>query len=157
MSYATIRTALATAIGAVAGITGGAGKVIKYEPHISREEDYRTAFTNAGNTIVNAWTITRDSRRETQKDAGFRFVRSHSIVVTGRYGLGNDGATEETFQDLTDTVADALRALLTVWPDQPEGGNAVQVENIGYERHGRFLVHMAKMRLTIDEVAVISA
>ena len=67
MSYATIRAAINTAISAVAGITGGAGKVLNFQPSVSRLEDYKTQFQGSA-TDINGWTISRERFSEEQQD-----------------------------------------------------------------------------------------
>lgn len=158
MSYATIRTALKTAIEAVPGISGGDGSVQDHEPHVTRLEDYISKFGNTAGTAINGWTITRERLQETMQDPGFRFQLIHEVVVRGRFGVMETSGTEVTFQDLIDAVASAVRGSVTIWVECPEDSdNALQAEIIGHESHGSFLVHLAELRFSVEEFEVITS
>lgn len=159
MSYATILSSIKTAIEAVTGITGGAGVVRDFQPHVTRIEDFSTEFE--GTTEVNGWTISRERRAERQLDDGFRFTIVHDIIVRG-YGpsfkTGAADTEESTLQNLVDAVCDAIRGSVTIWVEHPEENpQAIQVEVIGPVVFGSVLVHSCEMRFSVEEVATISS
>ncbi len=159
MSYATIRAAINTAISAVAGITGGAGKVLNFQPSVSRLEDYKTQFQGSA-TDINGWTISRERFSEEQQDGGFRFKTIHDIIVRGYGPAVKKGAidTEEnTLQDLIDAVHNAIRGDETIWIVQPEDDEeAIQTGIIEPISFGSVFVHHCEMRFRVEEIQTIS-
>lgn len=158
MSYSTIRAAIKTALEAVAGISGGAGKVVDHEPEVVTPESYVTNFANTAGTAINGWTITRTRVVENQQDPGFRFQRVHDILVRGRFGLQESSGSEAAFQDLVEAVMLAIRGSVSVWAEHPEDSEqAIQSEAVGHEMHGPFLVHLVEMRFSVEEFEVVTA
>lgn len=158
MSYETIRDSIKTAIEAVAGITGGAGKTIDHEPNVILRENYIDTFANSAGTIINGWTIDLVAIRTVQQDPGFRFQRIYDFLVRGRFGLQESTSSKKTFADLVDDVELALLGSVAIFVEHPEDSEqAVQTEIVGEITHGPFLVHIAEMRFSVEEFTVITA
>jgi len=154
--YSSIRSALATLVGAVAGITGGAGKVITYRLHESRPDDFQAAAKGAAR--LHLWEIYREGVTDRQVETGLRAVTTHDIVVTGRYAVTGDGsASEAAFGTIIDAVINALRCNVTVWTLQPESG---PIEIRGFIRHDMYcgtLCHFCELRIGVDQITVLSS
>ncbi len=152
MSYATIRAAIKSELEDVVGITGGLGIVQTFEPHVARIEDVKTFFTGINSNLVNGWTISRESVTTLQGSDGFRFSRTHSIIVRGRFVLQTDGSTEETFQDLIELVLDKFDGNQIIWVKQPEeNSQGPQVDIQETELLGSILVHLCEIRFEVEE------
>ena len=157
MSYATIRAAIKSELELVVGIATGAGIVQLFEPHTIRIEEFKTFFAAPVGGLINGWTISRESVATLQQSDGFRFSRTHSIIVRGRMALQTDGSTEETFQDLIDAILDAFDGNQVVWVKQPEeNSQGIQVDIQETEVHGSMLVHMCEMRFEVEEFREIT-
>lgn len=158
MSYATIRGAIKTALEAVAGITGGAGIVTAFLPHITRREDFETFYVAGG--VVNGWTITRQGLEDNQQDAGFRYQNVHRVLVSGyaQVKVGTADTGEEAFQDLVDAVHLAIRGSVAIWVAQPEDNeNAIQSQIITPVMFSDVLCHKVEMRFGVEEFVEISS
>jgi hypothetical protein len=105
MPLAAIRAAIKTTLEAVSNI----GIVTPYEPLTTRDEDFKRFFFKATLGIVRGWTITREASPETVRNQARVNDRRHLMVIRGYEAVGVDAAGEEAFQDLVETVCDALR------------------------------------------------
>ena len=105
MPLSEIRSAIKTTLDAVASI----GVVTDYEPLARRQEDFERFFVNATLGLVRGWTITREASPETVRNQARVNDRRHLMVIRGYQAIGADGTTEKAFQDLVETVCDALR------------------------------------------------
>ena len=152
MSYATIRDAIKDELELVAGISGNDGIVQTFEPHTTRIEEFKTFFEAPNTNLINGWTISREAVATLQQSDGFRFSRTHSIIVRGRMALQTDGSTELVFQDLIDAILDAFDGNQVIWVKQPEeNSQGPQVDIQETEVHGSMLVHMCEMRFEVEE------
>jgi len=157
MSYATVRAAIKTALEAVTGITGGAGRVQDHHPQLTRKEDYIAKLGNTAANLINGWTISRQSFAERNQDAGFRYQIVHDILVRAYHSMNTDGTTETTFQDLLDTAALAIRGSVAIWVDHPEDEeNAMQGEIIAPVTFGSWMLHHAQIKFRVEEFVVIA-
>lgn len=157
MPYESIRAAIKTAIEAVSGISGGAGKVTDYEPNVITRENYIDLFSNTAQTRINGWTIDLQRTRTIQQDPGFRFQKIYEFIVRGRYGLQESSTSKKTFADLVDDVEEAIKGKVTIWVEHPEDNSeAIQTEILQETTHGPFLVHECEMRFSVEEFSVIA-
>lgn len=154
MSWATIRTALATRIDAVAG-TGPVHAYWRWSDQGPEEAAWRTLF--ASGTAVNAWLITRVGMPRTvpatpSAALAARWLRRHDVEVSAFYSLDDSAATESTFQDLLDAVEADLRT-----GDRTLVGVAIthslpEVSPIGHASLSSVLCHQATLKFTVEEL-----
>ncbi len=149
MAYSSIRTALKTRLEAISGVQN----VHHYLRHISRgveDPAYAALFVN-GASDVHAWRFTRTNCAQTVcADHDSTIKRTHTIEIEGYRGLIDASASENTFQDLVDTVLTALNG-----GDKTLGG----VAEMGIPQLTRFqpvmfynvLCHGATIRIDIEE------
>lgn len=104
MALSDIRSAIKTVVAAVTSI----GVVSDYEPHVTREEDFRTFFKHASLAYLRGWSITRESTLELNANT-LENGSAHLIVIRGYQALDTAGSTEKDFQDLVETVRVELR------------------------------------------------
>lgn len=156
MAWADVASRIATVVGGVAGITGGAGKVLLYLPDFHREEEYDALKGSSGD--INAWTITREGGREVQKETGERTGRTHNAVIRGYAPHVPPGdVSEPAFQALVDLVLDALAASTDVHADQPESGPIEYSWFIALGKLGAKPCHITEIRFAVDEFAVVAS
>ena len=155
MAFSSINAAVVAVVGAVAGITGGAGSVTDHEPRSERFEDLKTFFGNTAGTILNGWTVTRTGLDDVQEDgSGRRFLRTHTVTVKGCYGVAEATGTEATFQGLVDAVHAALIASTTIWVNQPEDEPKTINTTITHSTLQNAVVHFAELVFGVDEITV---
>lgn len=151
MSLATIRSAIKTALEAVASI----GVVTDYEPLATRREDFERFFKPPGQAYVRGWTITRESTVE-RDDTTESNWSDHLFVIRGYGTLGTDGASEKTFQDLVESVLTALRA-----EQRNQLGGAATIVGPPSVRifeprsFGGYLVHYVEIALRCSEIVTL--
>ncbi len=155
MTWATTRDLLETAIGAVSGITGGAGKVLDYVPLVTRPDTFSSLFK--GTSTIHAWMITREGASWRQTGTALRFVPAYEVLVEGYHATATTGVvTEATWQALVDAVGSALAGSIVIWPRQPEDGPIViRAAPIGHSSLGEVFCHYCQIRFTVQDTATI--
>src|SRR5918999_689436 len=152
MPLANITSAIKTTLEAVSGI----GIVTPYEPLVRREEDFKRFFVNPTVGKVRGWTITREASPETVRNQARVNDRRHNMVIRGYEAIGADAATEPAFQDLVETVCDALRVKhndqlnSTVREVGPPSARLCEARNFPGAADG-FLVHYAEILFPVIE------
>ena len=157
MSWSTTVSAIATMLGTVTGITGGAGKVIAYKPLNERPDAWRTALKGAAK--INAWTITRQAASIRQTGTGRRWVPGHDeAVVEGWYAATGDGSVSEpAFQALVDAVLAAFASSTTIWVRGLESEPiTVRAVPINLEAIGGDLCHHVEIRFPVQDAATVT-
>ena len=155
MSWDTVRDAIEAELDAVTGIAGGAGQVLDYHPLVYRPDDFTSKFK--GTSTINAWWITREGVRERQEGDGFRFARTHDVLIHGWYALKESTPTEDTFNDLVELVVAELRGPVTVWATQPESQSIGLRASINKDQLGKVLCEHCTIRFPVDEFALITS
>jgi len=144
MSFATIRTELATLLRSVTGI----GQVHEYRRNTKTWEDFY--LRHAKNMIVNNWEISRVSREQetiaVQNLGGTApyYHDTHNLLIIAHMSVKDEDQTEKTFQDLIDAVATKIRQNYLL------GGTVllpreIQVPTIKHTMFGGVLVHYAEL------------
>jgi len=144
MSYATIRSQIATLIGAVSGI----GQVHEYRRNTKTWEEFY--LRHVDKMIVNNWEISRTSREQESiavQDLGGTepfYHDTHQILIIGHMSVRDEDATEKTFQDLIDAIVTKIRQNFLL------GGlvllpRSLQVPTITHKMYGGVLVHYAEL------------
>lgn len=144
MGLSNIRAEIKTILGSVSGI----GKVHDFERWTIDWKKFLEFFKTEDNKI-NGWTITRSTSREENQAMGTN-IRTHQIVITGYYGLKDSIESEKTFQDLIESVCDALRS------NNDLNGSCLrseppQITRVYPRPFGGVLVHVCNILLSVDE------
>jgi hypothetical protein len=145
MSLADIRTQLKAIIESVDGI----GKVHDYDRWTTDWNRFLSFFKTEDNKI-NGWIITRSWAKEKVHAATSVNIRTHRIIIKGYYGLKDSAGSEKAFQDLIESVCDALRK------NNDLNGSCLsadppQVAKIYHRPFGGILVHACNIVLSVDE------
>ncbi len=157
MSYASILAATVSVVAGTSGITGGAGSVVDHQPQSDRIEDLKSFFGNAAGSLINGWSVSRDSVDDEQEDgSGRRFLRTHGMLVRGYYAIkeATPTSSEETFQSLLDAVHSAIISSTTIWLDQPERNVKTVNTTMTAAMISNVLMHTAELRFGVDEITV---
>lgn len=156
MSLATIRTALAAAVGQVASV----GVVTDYEPLATREEDFKAFFLSSALGYVQGWTVTRESTEEFGLGEDGASLEqnwaNHLMVTRGYRAVGSAGSTEKAFQDLVEAVRTRLR---TEQKNQLGGQAAIvgppNARIVEARTFGGYLVHYAEITVLCREMVPV--
>ena len=147
-------------------IDGWTGRVYVYVPPIKTETDFNNYFLEAeenegGKRRLNAWFVnrTRVSARKygeapRRVPLGYR-LRMHIYTIKGFVSLisdtGTDLSSEESFQDLCDTIEGALSIPVSLGhTDRTVIVTGVDVD-INYDTFGVVLCHVANIGITVSE------
>lgn len=150
MSWSGIRSALKSRLEAVSGI----GKVHAYTRYIKDGCEYaafQDVYVSGG--VLNYWGITRTARRtEKTADNDTSYRRIHDVEITVYYAVADGSASENTFQDLLETVCNNLET-----GDHTLGGACLthsppEARQIGHVMLADVLCHSAIVALQIEEV-----
>lgn len=149
MSYAAIRTALATRLQALNA--GRTQSYVRFSIKSVQDPEFQALFVAGGR--VNVWQLTRTRFFDRQApDRDNLVIRRHELELTFTMSLQDSAATENLHQDALDLVANNLAT-----GDRTLGGachthGLVDVRSI--ERIMFFesvLAHHALMTLTVEE------
>lgn len=147
MSLAIIRTEIKTVLEGVSGI----GMVYDYIRHAPKESIWKVLFTTSLNRL-HTWQITRTGVKDDWLTTCENGIRRHSFQVLGYYSLKDDDASENTFQDLTDSVMTALR---NAAKSPPLSGTALNMTTpqaeIYHKDYYKVLTHACCIKFTVDE------
>lgn len=131
-----------------------AGRVHRYQRHLTTREDVIAEFFDPNLGRINGWTCSRASYRDEQLTS-VENVRVSTFVLRGFMAVEDRQATELLFQQLVDRVAEAFRP-----QDNLDGAveriAPVQAPVIGYAMLGRsdsgVLCHSAELTLDVQEI-----
>lgn len=129
------------------GVTGVGTKVHEYERWAANWKDY-LAFFKEGSKI-KGWTITRTKTPETSKTPSTN-TRIHTFIIRGYYSLDDSEATEETFQDLIESIATAFRTEPTI-NGTAFDSSPLQVDTVAAVMFSNVLCHFCQLRLDVEE------
>jgi hypothetical protein len=158
-----IKTAIAARLSTVTGI----GRIHTYLRWAVQDADFLSLAMTGG--VINVWQISRLNTEERWLTTA-EVWRAHTIAIYGGYGLMDSNATEETFQNLVERVANRFRSrsawtldglvestapymgeLASTSPTLGARGG-IQVQSVDHRMvHGK-LVHWAELRLGIQEL-----
>lgn len=152
VSWSQLRDEFATLIGAVAGITGGAGKVHKFWRNTNQWKAYFDK--HKGNTSkINNWEITRSTAGEdliaVENAVGTEpyYHDVWTVRVRGMYGVkdaDDPNDSEKVFQQLIDDVVQKIR-LNPLVNGRVIVPRSIQVPIIEHRTFGGVLVHWAEL------------
>lgn len=119
MTLATTRTRVGTVLGAVTGITGGAGKV---HNRIRDDLDTSDAETDLiGSAGINCWEYEVVPRSEHQGASGYN-RQVADVRIRATYKADDANASFNAFCDLIDLVTAALIDPTSGFPQMTEAG-----------------------------------
>lgn len=159
---ASQRAGIATLIGGVAT----AGVVKDYFPQPSGEwSKFVDAFrsTVGGTSHVRVWIVTYTGEERIRRTAGTmgaqgKVIRRTSWLIRGFLGWSTAQATEETFDDLVEAIANAIdldRTLGSTADDHTAVGVRIPNDGAGVNL-GDVLCHAAELRFTADKDVLIA-
>lgn len=164
MSWATIRSALASRLAAVTGVDNVHGQ-IRYLNDSVDDTRFSDLFLDA-NGKLHTWQFTRTNRVEVScPDNSSKASVTHSVRLLGLMMLEDTGAgntnTEDTFQALVDTLADEFR---DGFSDSARtlGGACITysvptfaIRHASYFNH--YLAHEAEATFDVEELVTVGA
>jgi hypothetical protein len=149
MSYSDIRDKLKMVVSAVAGT----GKVHDYQRLAGTDKEFIDLFTT--NKVVNGWQITRRATPNNFKDSeeldGQLMESVYDFRLEGFQGIDDAAASEKTFQDVVEAVADALARDETLQAGDYNIG-APQILDVSPRIFGHVLCHVAEIQIQIAEL-----
>lgn len=147
MSLSTIRTEVAAVLATVSGI----GQVHADEPYAAHAKEFRTLFgVGKGNAQrLHGWTITRESTQE-QYLTNIEVLRTHRLILRGRYGVDTPSSSEATFQDVIEAICTTFRPLHDL-SGIAEFKQPIQVELVEHRLFGDILCHYAELSTLVQE------
>jgi UDP-N-acetylglucosamine 2-epimerase len=150
MSWSSIRSALKARLEGISGV-GAVHTYLRYCKDAGDSTAFAAIYVSGGQ--LNYWAISRTARRTAKSvDNDSSYRRQHDVEVSAFYAHRDADASENTFQDLLETVCNNLEtgdhtlgsACLTHTP--PE------VRQIGHAMLGDVFCHFAVLALSIEEV-----
>lgn len=147
MGEATIRTAIYNILNGVTDI----GKVYDYERWAADWTTFINLFktTIGGVDQIRGWEIGRRSAPEKLFTMGLN-LRDHVYVLRGYMGVNDSNATEKTFNNLIESIADAFRSNDRL-NDAAESHDLIQADIIEFRVFGGVLCHYAELSLITHE------
>jgi hypothetical protein len=148
MSLDTIKAAVRTIIGSVSNIN--VNNVYTYKPNTYKSKKFKDLFINTQNQL-NTWYITRYS---TQDEVNVLMGTSnqssvwHTLLIVGMYAINESETSENTFQDLIESVRTALRVKFTLNGNVTES-KPPQVKEVTDEAFGGIIVHRCVIELNV--------
>lgn len=129
------------------------GQTHTYERWVESEADFRQLFLTAEGGQVLGWTITREATASQDRNV-HNVHRNHQLVLRGYMGLQDKVKTEETFQELIETI------FTTFLPKRNLNGKAyysdpIQVRAVQHRKFGGVLCHYCELMLAVQEFPVI--
>jgi hypothetical protein len=154
VAYSNIRSALATRLDAITGVEN----VHSYHRHITKgTEDpaFLALYADSSNNL-NAWSIVRTGCTQAQHtglESDAVIKRTHSITITAYRSVVDASATENTLQDLVETVMSNFNS-----GDDTLGGVALthglmQLTGFTHAMFYNVLCHVATLTIQIEENA----
>jgi hypothetical protein len=149
-------TALSDVITAVAAkITGmNVGKVYGYIPLLVTQSAFEAAFKDDANNRILGWAVTRENTASEDKKIQAN-ADEHLVIVRGYMGIGDQGATETTFQGLIEAMRNAFKQ------DRKLGGKAFYCRPMGARLVtsgvlGNVLCHYCELTLPVQIYPLIN-
>lgn len=157
----TLRKQITAAIKTILESVPGVGVVQEYHRYTRTPEGFRRYFTKLVDQYTrsaNVWLITRDAFAQTAAGVPIpQEMREHLFVISGYVGLKDSDGSEEVFQDLVDSVVNALESrkrlgleTTTVHVREP------QVPVIDHVWFGPLLCHHCDIQLRVLERRTIA-
>lgn len=152
MSEADIRERIAVILAAA----DSAAVVHQYQRFSSDLKTFIDLFRDGDNRI-HGWVITR--RAVAKRELTSQIQRVYVFSLRGYYGMKDSAATEQAFQTMLDTIADAFDNDYTLGgtceTTTPEWGPmsglaGLQIEDIDLRMFGGVLCHFAECRLGVQ-------
>lgn len=151
MSYATIRTALATRLGAVSGGPSVVHSRIRWTNDNADGSVFQALFMGAG-ARLNFAQFTRKTRRSSRSPQDARRIVRHDLEIYLSMALDDADTSETLFQDMLEAIAVDLetgdRTLGTVCKTHSDP----EILDIGHEMRDQILCHGATIKITVEEV-----
>ena len=151
MSVELIIEKLATIIEGVSGIDSD--NVHRYIRFSFTPQSMLDMFRNKSTHIINTWQLTRKSTEEI-RDAwngpNLDDLVTHTIIITGSYGVKDSDQTAITFQTLIETVCAAIRSKPDL-DDTVQECDPPQVLDVSYEFVGKALTHNCILSIKVRE------
>lgn len=148
MPLSTIMSAIQTILASVTGLTP---LVYRYEPWAAQASAVRTAFVHQGR--LQTWTISRRSTTERQLATGHENERTYTVILRAYSALGQEGQTEEAFQQMLEAVCDAFR-LLPGLNGTAATSEPLQIDLVEPRMFCEVLCHYAELRLETLEFLI---
>ena len=147
MSESAIRTAIYNILSGITDI----GKVYDYERWAADWSKFINLFktTISGVDQIRGWEIGRRSAGEKPFTIGLN-LRDHGFVIRGYMRVNNASASEKTFNNLIEAVADAFRNNFTL-NGAAESHDYIQAVPIDFRVFGNVLCHYAELSLNVHE------
>lgn len=148
MTWSAINTAIAAVLNGVAGL----GQVHAYRRLCTDDASFKAAYTTGG--IINAWEISRtatlEDRQNQRASDPVQSILRYTWTLYGYYGIRDAMATEQTFQQLIEDIAEAFRGDVTLggvveWTD------GIQVVTVDRREFYNVAVHYAELQLPVLE------
>lgn len=146
-ALAQIRSAIVLKMNGIANI----GQVHDYERFAKREADFKALFEWAGPPKqIRGWIVRRITKTERSEALG-RVAVTNEWQIRGYMSFDDASASEKTFDDLVEAIADAFRAdenldgvVDSIVVDEVA---AIQLEDSGPVMFAGVLAHSARLRL----------
>ena len=122
------------------------GKVYDYERFSNNWSDYRVLFkTTIGTTDqIRAWTITRVSTDQKRHLSDGVHRQTLTFTIHGYMGLDDANSSEKTFQELVESVMDAIDAKPHLG-GMAAGSDPSQLKFFDHRLFGDLLCHHAEI------------
>lgn len=158
MALSTILTNMKTIVDAVSGITA---KTYTRKVLANDMMTIIDKFKDPTSELIHTWWISRESTKQIIYAQGPKYAQNHKIVIIGFYGLSEANTTENTFQNLIQTMVADFRADDTLsgachncTPMLRGGGDiaGLQVDVVEPRTFCGILCHYAELRLYPQEL-----
>jgi len=145
-NYAAIVAAVAAKLTA-----GGAQNVYAYQRHVADWKAMLALFQygTGGAAVIHGWTVSRERVDETWL-TNKEVVRVHHFKIRGYYGCKDSSATEDTFQNLLDTVSNKWREEFDM-EGTAEQRTPLQFPMIDHRLFSGVLCHYAECTVAVTE------
>lgn len=149
MSLSAIRTELKTVMEGVSDI----GNVYDYVRQAAHESKIKSLFKTSTDKLLT-WFITRVAVHDEWLSHCENGIKTHNFQVLGFYGLKDIDASENTFQDLIDSVMTTLRNASK--QPAPLSGTALRMttpraEPIDHRQYSKVLTHACRITFAVEE------
>ena len=112
MSASSIRDEVVTLLQGISGVGGQEQKIHKYAFEADDPTEaivyWQSSEIGTGDQCINAAMITREGREDRELIAAHDFAKVHTLRVLFRYGKQDSPLAEEVFENLLESIMDAL-------------------------------------------------
>lgn len=161
---------LRTIIDRVTGVLGGVpgiGQVHGYVRHIDKAPEHSSAAAAlcVKDDVLNVWFVTRAQTEASEEDCNSTdYHERHVILIEGWLGLDDADASEETFQDLVETIRTEFRRHLALGRSSSDPALTALAGVIcgplscviDHNMFGSVLAHHARLTLPVTEWVSVS-